>query len=385
MMHPHQSSLKSSIIAIIILLSMSHHPISICQCMTLPRPSSQSLQSSQSSRSSSSGTVDKLISKGLLARPHPNLYVLGTVHIGSKSAKEAEELIEAVRPKHVVVEVSPTRLRRLKEIHEKKMEEMKEIIGDEERQPQTQSQLQQQSQSQSKSKTQSQLQQQSEDDSSSKQTGFIDAVRMLPAMASAGYTKGGISGLLFSTIIVWSSLLKRSTTKTEEVETLPRVNEFEASIVAGEGVGARIIPADVEFDDLIHSVATSMNAIEWMRLGMTVLLESTNMQSSDPVRRQRGESMVEWEKRRRNVETARASRAHGERTTPELSRVLVDMRDDRFSSICLDVMDEYENEREGDSNGDDDDDDVTVCVVGLVHLDGIVDACRRRYPQQRRE
>ena len=129
-MNPIQNSFKSSIIAIIILLSMSRHPISICQCMTLPRPSPHSSRSSSrlSSSSQKNRTVENLISKGLLARPHPNLYVLGTVHIGSKSAKEAKELIEAVRPKHVVVEVSPTRLRRLKEINDKKkMGEMKAV------------------------------------------------------------------------------------------------------------------------------------------------------------------------------------------------------------------------------------------------------------------
>eukprot|EP00586_Coscinodiscus_wailesii_P021257 CAMPEP_0172504156 /NCGR_PEP_ID=MMETSP1066-20121228/176045_1 /TAXON_ID=671091 /ORGANISM="Coscinodiscus wailesii, Strain CCMP2513" /LENGTH=46 /DNA_ID= /DNA_START= /DNA_END= /DNA_ORIENTATION= len=46
-------------------------------------------------------------------------------------------------------------------------------------------------------------------------------------MASAGYSNGGISGLIFSTVIVWSSLLKRSVTNSEEMEKLPRKNEFE--------------------------------------------------------------------------------------------------------------------------------------------------------------
>ena len=54
------------------------------------------------------------MAEGLLVQPlprqQPNLYVLGTVHIGAESAQEATLLIETVRPQIVVLEVAPSRV-----------------------------------------------------------------------------------------------------------------------------------------------------------------------------------------------------------------------------------------------------------------------------------
>jgi len=86
------------------------------------------------------------------------------------------------------------------------------------------------------------------------------------------------------------------------------------------------------------------------------------MRSKDPIRRMKDEAIEAWEERRRNVLTARASRKHGEAMAPELNRVLVEERDDRFSETCLNILESH--------------DDVinpltVVCIVGLVHLDGV--------------
>ncbi len=167
---------------------------------------------------------------------------------------------------------------------------------------------------------------------------------------------------MFSTVIVWPSLIKRSTTTGE---ALPRENEFEAAIYAARDVDATIIPADLEFEDLIQNVARSMNEknplLQWTTLGITILSESIGLRQGDPVRRRRGESMVEWEDRRRDIKTARASRSYGEISTPALSRVLVEERDTEFARICMDIL-----------NNDEKGNETTVCIVGLVHLDGIV-------------
>ncbi len=280
-------------------------------------------------------TLESMIQEGLLVQPRENLYVLGTVHIGSKSAHEAELLIETVKPANVVVEIPPSRLIRIQkkasQIRKKEAEQSNDGINTS---PTTEG-------------------------GSLKEAGLLSTIGMFPALASEGYAKGGLSGMLFSTIIVWGSLLKRSTTVGEEADSLPRRNEFEAAVIASENVGANVIPADLEFEDLIQTVATSMTPLSWANLGFTVFCESIGLRESDPVRRGKGESMVEWELRRRNVETARASRAHGEISNPELSDVLVNVRDAEFAQICMDFLD----------GGP------TVCVVGLVHLDGIVNLC----------
>lgn len=263
-------------------------------------------------------------------QPRKNLYILGTVHIGSKSAQQAELLIEIVKPANVIVEIPPSRLKRLQkkasQIQIEEAEQKKEGVN----------------------------------------LNLLGAIGMFPAMATEGYAKGGLSGMLFSTIIVWGSLLKRSTTTGEEANSLPRRNEFEAAVVAGENVGATVIPADLEFEDLIQMVATSMTPLSWANLGFTVFCESIGLREPDPIRRGKQESMVDWELRRRNVDTARASRAHGESANPELSEVLVNVRDRAFARVCLDLLN---NNKDEVSSGP------TVCVVGLVHLDGIVDLC----------
>eukprot|EP00551_Chaetoceros_affinis_P012769 CAMPEP_0203668306 /NCGR_PEP_ID=MMETSP0090-20130426/4968_1 /ASSEMBLY_ACC=CAM_ASM_001088 /TAXON_ID=426623 /ORGANISM="Chaetoceros affinis, Strain CCMP159" /LENGTH=308 /DNA_ID=CAMNT_0050532705 /DNA_START=99 /DNA_END=1021 /DNA_ORIENTATION=+ len=288
--------------------------------------------------------LQDMYSRGLLSRPRPNLYVLGTVHIGSKSARDAQLLIETVQPSTVVLEVPPSRLTRILLREEEqngggggggggvvRRRKMTEKESEEERENDT---MEGQSSSGPKQKTDMAM--------------MMKAIQMLPALASEGLTKGGLSGLLFSTIIVWPSLVKRSTTSQEEGQSLPRLNEFEAAIFAARDVGATIIPADMEFEDLIQNVARSMNEKnplrEWTALGISILSESIGLRQGDPVRRRPGESMIEWENRRRNINTARASRNHGESSIPKVSRVLVEERDAEFARICMDILDDEEEE-----------------------------------------
>jgi hypothetical protein len=108
-----------------------------------------------------------------------------------------------------------------------------------------------------------------------------------------------------------------------------------------------------------------MTLSSWGNLGLTVLKEAIHLEEPDPIKRQQGESMTDWEHRRRNISTARASRLHGERSCPELHKVMVEQRDVDFSHFCLDATNK-------------DSDEVTVCIVGLVHLDGIVRRCREK-------
>ncbi len=302
--------------------------------------------------------LEAIMSEGLLVRPHPNLYILGTVHIGSQSARDVQSLIETVKPSNVIVEIPPSRLNRLQQkarstITAEQERSIDSIDTDIERYGEVSTTANSDSIKQS-----------------AKTMNFLDALVSFPAFASEGYAKGGISGLLFSIVIVWSSLLKRSTTSDEEMNSLPRKNEFEAAVTSAERIGARIIPADIEFEDLIQSVANTMTPLTWSRLALTILSESLGITPSDPVRRGKGESMAEWENRRRDLETARASRDHGYATTPELSSVLVQSRDAEFARLCLEKIDSEEDVQC---------DDTTVCIVGLVHLDGIVDMCHAEF------
>lgn len=295
------------------------------------------------SSSPSSQQLDEMFSKGLLARPRSNLYVLGTVHIGSKSSADVQLLIDTVKPTNVIVEVSPSRLIRIQQRQVKiirKSNKNNNINNDN-------------SISMMGSEEPNMIGYQP-----SKPIDLIGAILCLPALASEGYAKGGISGFIFSTTIVWSSLVKRSITTDEENKVLPRTDEFEAAIMAAKTIRASVTPADIEFEELIKSVAKSMTPLKWINLGINVLSVSIGFQPADPVRRGKGESIVDWESRRRDVNTARASRIHGEKYFPEITQVIVQHRDIEFARLCV------ESDRRGET---------TVCVVGLVHLDGILD------------
>ena len=273
---------------------------------------------------------------GLLVHLEPDLHILGTVHIGARSAEEAQVLIETVQPSNVVIEIPPSRLERIRSsIRTKNKQKLDSSSGND--------MIKSKSNDRPQSRT------------------IVGAMSAYPSLAIAGWSQGGISGFLFSTLIVWPSLLKRSITGNEEEEILPRRNEFEAAIEAADRIGANIIPVDLEFDELVQSFVDSMSILSWMNLARAIFVQSIGLVPVDPVKRQKGESLVEWETRRRQVTTSRASRIHGEKLCPKLSRMLVDNRDKTFAEACLKAMDN--NVGLGRK---------TVCIVGLVHVDGIV-------------
>lgn len=296
--------------------------------------------------------LQETMAKGLLAEPRPGLYILGTAHIGSESAEEAQALIEFIRPSTVVVEIPPSRLKRIRFQNSRKKEEQNKIT------------------------------QPDESDATTvklKKSGtMMSAIGSLPALAAAGWSQGGLSGLLFSTAIVGSSLLKRSTTASEEEVSLPRRNEFTAAIevadsLNGASCNIEIIPADLEFEDLVAAVSRSLTPIDWCKMGLNLFLsETVGILPADPIRRAKGEDMVQWANRRRDIATSRASKLHGEETAPEMSKVLVDERDAKFAEICLKVL--SNNARDAEVNDDGQvANTATVCIVGLVHLDGVVE------------
>jgi hypothetical protein len=292
--------------------------------------------------------LQEAVTKGLLVQPEgrPNVYVLGTVHIGSKSAEEAQVLIETVQPNTVILEIPPSRQGRITRQRNGARESTTDKIAFE------------------PSSTSGQVQ--------SKSTSFGKALQTIPPLAISGYENGGFSGLIFSTFIVGGSLIKQSLSSKEENDKLPRRNEFLAvtDVVenintlrskAGNENAIQVIAADLELEELIQSIVESMSILKWFELGVHILEETIGTKEVDPVRRSRNESVVEWEQRRRNIDTARASREHGEGVAGgEFGRVLVNKRDERFISACLKALDEG---NEGM--------DVLVCVVGLVHLDGV--------------
>ena len=264
--------------------------------------------------------------QGLLLQPLPNVYLLGTVHIGSESAEEAAFLIDTVRPNAVVVEVAPSRVETIRR------------------------------------RNKANAHQENNDDSTltrSNDPGVL--LKSLPALAEKGWSKGGVAGLLFATTIVWGSLLKRSFTAQEEKDTLTRADEFAAAIEAADAVGASVIPCDVELEDLIGNVVRSLSIMGWMSLAINVAAETIGLREIDPIRRKHGETVVDWATRRRDIATARASRMHGEELSYGLNKALVDDRDERFARYCKKVV-EVSDGAAGDA---------IVCVVGLVHVDGV--------------
>ena len=272
--------------------------------------------------------LQEAMTKGLLVRHKPNLYVLGTVHIGYESANEVKCLMETVVPKTVVVEMTPSRLERIRQSNK------------------------------------------SNNDNDSTTSRRPDLMKTLLGLADRGWGVGGFSGFLFATFIVGAALVKRSQSLSEEAETLPRQDEFAAAIAAADVVGTQVIAADMELDDLIDSAARSATPIEWLSVAAIGLGQELGWLTLDPVRRRLNESVTDWALRRRDIATARASRMHGEETVPVLSRILVDERNDRVVESCITAL----RDSDGTENS-------AVCViVGLVHLDGVLKQLTEKIP-----
>ena len=305
--------------------------------------------------------LQEAVSNGLLVQPEgrPNVYVLGTVHIGSKSAEEAQVLIEAVQPDTVILEMPPSRLGRIQQQRKKSARESTEKVSYKPR------------------SIPGQLQSKPESTLPKKSVG--KALQTIPSLALSGYENGGLSGLIFSTFIIGGSLIKQSLSSEEENNKLPRRNEFlavtdavddlnEHRLKAGNENPIQIIAADLELEELIESIVESMSILKWFQLGVHILEETIGTKEVDPIRRRRNESVTEWEQRRRSVDTARASREHGEGVAAGgIEKVLVNKRDERFISACQQVLDEGKE-----------DTDILVCVVGLVHLDGVCEGLSKR-------
>lgn len=265
--------------------------------------------------------LQRTMENGLLTKPRQDTYILGTVHIGSESAEEAALLIESVRPTSVVLEVPPSRIERIRRNNARRVDQVDE-------------------------------------EASSLSKPKPNLFRVLPILAQRGWTSGGLGGLLFALIIVGGSMVKRSFSVNEETGTLPRRDEFAAAIEAADAVNARVIAADYEIDELIGA-ASAMSPQVWFSLWVGVLADQLGLRPADPIRRKKGESVVSWASRRRDIETARASRRHGEESCFEFAQILVNDRDARFANSCIDALASGEG--------------ATVCVVGLVHLDGVVE------------
>ena len=276
--------------------------------------------------------LKEAVAGGLLVQPKPNLYILGTVHIGSESAFEAEELIAVVRPDTVIVEVAPSRLQV----------------------------LQQQAAARNDSRRKANKEEKRPAEEKRTKTDPISAIFSWPAFAERGWSAGGFMGFVFASAVLWPSFVKRSFTVNEEETELPRRDEFAAAIQAAIAIKtAIIVAADSELDELILDCAQAMSIGDWIQFGYRDAIETTlGLRPKDPIRRQTGESLQEWATRRRTIDTARASKAHGEEVSSSFSRVVVDRRDSRFANACLEAL-------EADPQ------QTIVCVVGLVHVDGI--------------
>ena len=274
-----------------------------------------------------------------------DLYILGTVHIGSESAKDAVTLLETIRPSNVVLELPPSRYETLQ----------KKYI------------LQKQSKGKKKNASSSMTTSQTE-------MNILDALCTIPKLAVSGWSNSGISGFLFSTFIVGSSLVKRSLTSKEEQAKLPRQNEFTAAVEAANEINATVIPADFEFEELLYKVTQSISVLGWIQLlFQTSFGEILRLVPVDPIRRMKGESINEWEMRRRNIETSRSSKRHGELVSPALSKVLVDDRDVRFAKKCNQILNTIPCKDDNLMTSNNmNSKNAIVCIVGLVHLDGVV-------------
>eukprot|EP00977_Amphora_coffeiformis_P002580 scaffold482_cov266-Amphora_coffeaeformis.AAC.43 len=280
-------------------------------------------------------------------RPRANptqVFVLGTVHLGSTSAEEATQLIQMVQPHTVVLEMAPSRMDTLRRKRGNNNQNISSVNDDG---------------TNALSSTKN------------NNNNPIALLSILWTLAAKGWSSGGISGMLVATTLVWTSLVKRTFTANEEADSLPRVDEFAAALSAADAVGAQVVAADVELDALLGAAAQSLSLDDWSRLATTVVAETVGWIPRDPVQRRRDESLQQWYDRRRDIETARASKRHGAKQCPPLARVLVGDRDEKMARACLRHATMPQTRPLDDNN--DNDNNMMVCVVGLVHLDGVVE------------
>ena len=167
------------------------------------------------------------------------VYLLGTVHLGSDSAYEAEELIGAVKPDVVVLEMMPSRLNALP--------------------------------SPPAATAAVAL--------PAKVSTKVEPWSLLSPLVSRGWAAGGMGGAI-TCLVLWWEVLERSRTRDEEDAELPRRDEFVAAAAAAAAVATTtdsppplpptpvVVAADWELDELIRRVATAMTGVDWARLAL---------------------------------------------------------------------------------------------------------------------
>lgn len=298
------------------------HFIAHWYVLLLMTTASNAFSSPPQQRSTLTPRLTKAVADGLLVQPLPNLYILGTVHIGSESAIEAEELIELLKPDTVIVEASPSRQQVLEQ------RKNTDTLHKHPVKPKT--------------------------------TDPVSAILSWPAFADRGWSAGGFMGFVFASAILWPSFVKRSLSGNEEETELPRRDEFAATVQAAINLkDVIIVAADSELDELILDFSQTMSIGDWLQFGYREGIETNlGLRPKDPTRRRVNESIADWAKRRRTIETARASKIHGKEISSSFSNAVVDRRDTRFAQACLDALGKDAQQ-------------TIVCVVGLVHVDGI--------------
>jgi len=325
----------------------------LCICWLLTVFQSAPTCFSLSTASSSSSELKALVSKGLLVQPLPNLYVLGTIHIGSKSADDVKSVLNTIQPSTVIVELPPSRLPTI--VHSKKI-------------------MQQYSDKNDVNKQQ--------DASKPSKTSLIQAITTLPSMAGAGLSFAGFPGMMVTVGLLWSSLVKQTWSlknSQQQGNELKRRNEFEAAVAVANILGASVVAADWELEELVQRLASSLTVFDWIRLMWGgLVLEPLGIQPIDPLQRKPDESAVEWEERRRDITTARASLKHAQTYTPAVDQVLVHGRNQHFAELCLKQIYAQVVTMKGEGSIDSNQLQPILCIVGLAHVDGVCEICQKQ-------
>jgi pheromone shutdown protein TraB len=275
--------------------------------------------------------LQEAVDLGLLVQPLPDIYVLGTVHAGNQSAIEVQALLETVQPRTVVLEVSPSRLALLR--HRRRRNQQ----------------------------NQSSMTRSTFEDTSASSLSLSQALMTWPAIWTQGWEKGGWPAAFFGMIIVWPALVSTASqrlflTSFSSQASTQRVDEFVTAVRVVDDLHkgtAKVVAADVEMETIWKQVGVALaRPSDCVALVGRLLGEAVG----DPLSRRSDESYQDWCTRRRQPATARASKQHGMGRSPALADVLVDQRDKTLADALIHHVDQTP----------------VVCVVGLVHLEGVV-------------
>lgn len=237
------------------------------------------------------------------------------------------------------------------------------------------------------------------------QRSVLQEIGTLPSFALTGLSIAGIPGMMVMVVLLWSSLVQQAWQMKEQHNdpaAFATVSEFDTAVMIVATKNTTVVAADWELPELVEKLAAFLTVQDWIQLLWGgFVLEPLGLQPKDPITQRKSnnnkhnnsnnkESAMEWEERRRDISSARASLQHKQKYYgPAVDTVLVHQRNQRFAEFCVKELlcgpnkeaeeeeaETMEGEEEKRNDSRSRSQPIVVCIVGLAHLDGVAEICQ---------